>query len=86
MPSFYKETEFDIEIDEFMYQLTKSEIKEVIEYLEDEGLVIRTGQNAGGEQSLPEWEFDKTISKIAENRLRLTSEEDEVLKRIASRF
>lgn len=86
MPTFYKETEIDVEVDELMYHLSQSELAEVIEYLEEEGLVIRTGQDKGGEQSLSEWEFDTTISKIAENRLRLTAEEDEVLRRIASRF
>lgn len=86
MPVFYREAEFDIDVNDLMYELSRSEIKEVIDYLEDEGLVIRTGQDSGGGQSLPEWEFDTTINKIAENRLRLTPEEDEVLKRIASRF
>lgn len=86
MASFYREVEIDIDVHDLMYGLSNSEIAEVIEYLEDEGLVIRTGQDSGGGQSLPEWEFDTTINKIAENRLRLTPEEDEVLKRIASRF
>ena len=86
MPTFYKETEIDVEVDELMYHLSKSELAEVIEYLEEEGLVISTGKNRSGEQSLSEWEFGATISKIADNRMRLTPEEDEVLKRIASRF
>ena len=37
-------------------------------------------------QSVIEQEFDDTINKIHKNRLRLTNEEEELLKKIADRF
>ena len=37
-------------------------------------------------KSLIEWEFDEVMKKIHSNRLSLTNEEDEMLRKIASRF
>ena len=86
MATFYREVEVDIDVYDLMHELSRGEIAEVIEFLEDQKLVIRTGRDSGEGQSISEWEFNKTIGKIAENRQRLTPEEDEFLKRIASKF
>jgi hypothetical protein len=86
MPSF-THVDVDVDVDDFMYQCNNREIKEVIEYLIEEGH-IEPQQVVGSNTStsLLEYEFNEMLQKIQENRLRLTFEEDALLKKIADRF
>jgi hypothetical protein len=86
MPSFTPD-DVDVDVDDFMYQCNNREIKEVIEYLIEEGH-IEPQQVVGSNTStsLLEYEFNEMLQKIQENRLRLTKEEDAILKKIADRF
>ena len=86
MPYFTPD-DVDVDVDDFMYQCNNREIKEVIEYLIEEDY-IKPQQVVGSNASLSliEYEFNEIIEKIQENRLRLTSEEDALLKKIADRF
>jgi hypothetical protein len=86
MPSFTPD-DVDVDVDDFMYQCNNREIKEVIEYLIEEGH-IEPQQVVGSNTSLSllEYEFNEMLQKIQENRLRLTPEEDVLLKKIADRF
>jgi hypothetical protein len=86
MPYFTPD-DVDVNVDAFMYQCTPREIKEVIEYLIEDGY-IEPQQVVGSNTSLSllEYEFNEIIQKIQENRLRLTAEEDILLKKIADRF
>jgi hypothetical protein len=86
MPSFTPD-DVDVDVDDFMYQCNNREIKEVIEYLIEEGH-IEPQQVVGSNTSLSllEYEFNEMLQKIQENRLRLTPEEDALLKKIADRF
>ncbi len=86
MPYFTPD-DVDVDVDDFIYQCNNREIKEVIEYLILEGhiepkQVVRSNASL----SLIEYEFNEIIEKIQENRLRLTAEEDVLLKKIADRF
>jgi hypothetical protein len=85
MPYFTPE-DVDVDVDDFMYQCNNHEIKEVIEYLIDNDYISEDQLKTNGELSLAEWEFDKVITKITDNRLRLTPEEDTLLRKIADRF
>lgn len=86
MPQFYKdvETEIDLSIDEFIEECSENDIYKFIETLKATGrwFII----NPSHEDSTPETEFNNTLIKIYQNRLQLTNEEDEILKKIASRF
>ncbi len=86
MPRFYTEVEaeFDVDTDEFLSSLDKDDIKELIELLKEQGYLVNNTIKLG--DSIPEIEFNNTINKIQSNRLRLTNEEDEILRKIASRF
>ena len=87
MPSFSKyvdvEVDIDLNIDDILWELDNREKKELVERLIEDGYALKLTLDS---ESLSEWEFDKTIAKIADNRLRLTAEEDALLKKIADRF
>jgi hypothetical protein len=82
MPTFYAEN-IDIDVDEFIDSCSRKEINELIDYLVEDGYVIKV---TGIKQSVPEAEFNQLLDKLSQNRLCLTNEEEELLKKIASRF
>ena len=66
MPSFTPD-DIDVDVDDFMYQCTPREIKEVIEYLIEDGHIEPkqvVGSNAS--TSILEYEFNEIIQKIQE--------------------
>jgi hypothetical protein len=81
MPKF----EMDIYIDEFLCYLSSSEKNELVDLLVEDGYAIKIDNSNDG-QSVTEWEFAKIITKIANNRVMLTAEEEELLKKISDRF
>jgi hypothetical protein len=82
MPTFYAEN-IDIDVDEFIDSCSRKEINELIDYLVEDRYVIKV---TGIKQSVPETEFNQLLDKLSQNRLCLTNEEEELLKKIASRF
>ena len=84
MPYFTPEVEVDIDIDDFYYEMTSKEKQKMCELLKDDYGIPELLDEMPN--SVPEYEFNNIMSKIISNRLALTSEEDELLKKIASRF
>jgi len=78
--------EMDIDLDDFLWELSSSEKDELVDLLIEDGYAYKIVKNSADRQSLSEWEFSKVITKIADNRLRLTAEEDALLRKIANRF
>ena len=83
MPKFYKDVEIDLSVDEFIMLCSENDIYEFVDKLKSTNKWIIEPIN--GESILKD-EFNKTINKIYQNRLQLTQEEDELLKKIANRF
>ena len=84
MPYFTPEVEVDIDIDDFYYAMTSKEKQKMCELLKDDDGIPELLDEMPN--SVPEYEFNNIMSNISSNRLLLTSEEDELLKKIASRF
>lgn len=81
MPYFTPEVnDLNIDIDDFYFEMSSKEKQKMYEMLGKDGYASEVLIN------VPEWEFSNIISKIDSNRLLLTVEEDELLKKIASRF
>ena len=88
MPRFseYVETEaeLDISVSDFYDELNHKEVKELINILIEEDYIKRN--DVVEDESIYEWEFNKMIKKITDNRVMLTAEEDALLKKISDRF
>jgi hypothetical protein len=76
--------DLDIDVDDFLDSCDSQDIEKLIEYLIYLGHINK--EQTDDEQSIAEGEFNEMITKIADNRLRLTAEEDALLKKIADRF
>lgn len=90
MPYFDYDGSISVDPYEYVNNCSEDEIEELIQHLVDGGCLppfIIEGKYVGTQtQSIPEEEFGKTMSKIVSNRLQLTNEEDEILRKIANRF
>lgn len=75
MPSF----DMDIDVDEFMDELSKSEIKEVKEWLRNEGHSL-TDETPANEL------LQIDITKINEHYWRLSIEDMDIIKQIANKL
>ncbi len=83
MPQFYTE-DINLDVDDFINACSRRELEELIDCLVEDGYVIRGVKDVN--LSIPEIEFNQLLDKLSKNRLRLTNEEDELLKKIANRF
>jgi succinate dehydrogenase flavin-adding protein (antitoxin of CptAB toxin-antitoxin module) len=88
MPKFLEyvetEAELDISVSDFFNELNHKEVKELINILIEEDFIKRN--DVVEDESIYEWEFNKMIKKITDNRVMLTAEEEELLKKISDRF
>lgn len=84
MPSFHTE-DVDIEVDEFLENCSTNEIKEAIDWLEEEGY-LEHGFNVTGRESMNERIFLESLFKIKDNWMGLSKEEEEIILNISKRF
>jgi hypothetical protein len=88
MPRFIEyvetEAELDISVSDFFNELNHKEVKELINILIEEDYIKRN--DIVEDESIYEWEFNKIIKKIIDNRVMLTVEEENLLKQISDRF
>lgn len=77
----------DIDVEEFVDNCSSREIKTLVDYLETEGHLDDYDSTTTENMSVLDSEWAEVIDKISGRaRLRLTSEEEEIIKKIANRF
>ena len=85
MPEF--ESYVDIDPSDFVSACSKREIKELIECLAEDGYLKPTYYNVPEDkQSLLDKIWGETLDKLSNNRLMLTTEEEEIITKIANRL
>jgi hypothetical protein len=87
MPGFYVE-DLDIDPSEFVDACSKREIEELIDALTEDGYIVKPINSVPLEdKNLLDEEWDEVMSKLAgRGRLRLTNEEEEIIRKIANRL
>jgi hypothetical protein len=85
MPSF--SNDIDIDVDEFMDELSTSEISEVIDWLKDNNWLDNNEKPLDENKlNFDEELFIKNLTKLKSNLLSLNKEVFEIINKIASRF
>jgi hypothetical protein len=87
MPEFYVD-DLDIDPSEFVSACSEREIKELIEALAEDGHIFQPSNDIPSvDKNLLDEEWDVVISKLSgRGRLRLTNEEEEIIRKIANRL
>ena len=84
MPYFTSEIEIDV--DEFWSECSKSEKEELIDILEEDGLVIITGRDEDDLPSIKDLEWSELTNKLNQIRLRISVEDDEIISNILKKY
>jgi hypothetical protein len=84
MPDF--RTYVEIEPEEFLSNCSDSEIEEIINYLLEEGHLDGEPITSKEHHNDLDVEWSGYISKLKNSRLLLSNEDEETIKRIASKF
>ena len=85
MPDFYV-GELDVTPDEFVAACTDREINELVDILVDEGIIKNNHLTNNINNNILGEMFNEALQKLAISRHRLTNEEEEIIKKIASRL
>jgi len=87
MPYFYTEAEVGVDVDEFLSACNPREIKEIIESLTEDGhLTNVTPLMPKEKMSMMDEEWFNIINKLATLRLRMTSEEESIIREIVKKY
>jgi hypothetical protein len=86
MATFWTHAEIDLSVDEIYENLSDREVKKLVDLLVSEGDVIST--NAGKNESVGflDEEWKKTLINLMNNRHRLSTEDEEIIKQIANKL
>jgi hypothetical protein len=87
MPEFYVE-DLDIDPSDFVSACSKREIGELIDALAEDGYIVKPINSVPAEdKNLMDEDWDVVMGKLGgRGRLRLTNEEEEIIKKIADRL
>lgn len=88
MPTFYQdvEAEVEVDVDEFYLACSSSEKEELVDLLKDDGYLKNELITTESIETYKDDEFEIALRKLSTNRLVLSVEEEELIKKIASRF
>lgn len=88
MPTYSTEVEVDISYDEFWDELRKSEKKEFLNFLSEEGVIsLPMGQKLDSlSKNILDSEWDEVCSGLSEIRLNMTPEEQEIIEKIYRKY
>lgn len=82
----YFETELEVDVDDFLSSCTKSEIKELIEALQEDGWLIKESVAQTDKMNLLDEDWLNVTNKLNTLRLRLSVEEEQTIKDIVNRY
>jgi hypothetical protein len=83
MAYIYTNVEIDIDVDDFVDSCSRIEKEQLIKKLKEGDLWKDT---ASEDLSLMELEWNETLTKLSNARLRLTIEEESFIKKIANKY
>ena len=83
MAYIFTEVEVDIDVDDFLGSCSRREKEDLVKRLKELNLWEDT---ASENLSIMDLEWNETLTKLANARLRLTNEEEEIIKKIANKY
>ena len=84
MPYVTTEAEIDLEVDEFWEMCSSREKMELVDMIVEDGYASKL--ESSGKQSINEHEWSIVCDKLKRNRLSLTIEQEEMIKKLVENF
>jgi len=82
----YFQTELEVDVDDFLSSCTKSEIKELIEALQEDDWLVKESVTRIDDMNFLDEEWLNITNKLNTLRLRLSVEEEQTIKDIVNRY
>jgi hypothetical protein len=82
----YFDTEVDVSVDDFLSACNTREIEKMIDYLIDDGYLVDRSVSKQQDLSPLEIEWEDMINKLSQLRLRITNEDEEIIKKIVNKY
>ena len=82
----YFDTEVEVDVDDFLSSCSQSEIKELIEALQEDGWLVKEKVTKEDSMSVMDEEWLTVIQKLHTLRLRLSVGEEQMIKDIVNRY
>jgi hypothetical protein len=82
----YFDTEVDVSVDDFLLACNTREIEKMIDYLIDDGYLVDRSVSKQQDLSPLEIEWEDMINKLSQLRLRITNEDEEIIKKIVNKY
>jgi hypothetical protein len=86
MARFWTEAEINLTVDGIYENLSDREILKLVDLFVEEGLVISTTSSKDENMNFMDMEWKQTLMKLMDNRFRLTTEQEEIIKQIANKL
>lgn len=86
MATFWTHAEIDLSVDEIYENLSDRDLKRLMDLLVSEGEVISTNVGNNESMSFLDEEWKKTLINLINNRHRISSEDEEIIKKIANKL
>lgn len=86
MATFWTHAEIDLSVDEIYENLSDREVKKLVDLLVSEGDVISTKTSKNESVGFLDEEWKKTLINLMNNRHRLSTEDEEIIKQIANKL
>jgi ribonucleotide reductase beta subunit family protein with ferritin-like domain len=86
MATFWTHAEIDLSVDEIYENLSDREVKKLVDLLVSEGDVISTNVGKNESMGFLDEEWKKTLINLMNNRHRLSTEDEEIIKQIANKL
>lgn len=84
MPYVTTEAEIDLEVDEFWEMCSSREKMDLVDMIIEDGYAAQLEES--GKQSINEHEWSIVCDKLKRNRLSLTVEQEEMIKKLVENF
>jgi len=85
----YRSISFDIDLDEVYSEMGSRDCKEMASWLLEDGYLdeyLEKEKNKNLTSHVTGWSWEEICHKLSINQLRLTNEEEEIIKKIADRL
>lgn len=88
MPTFYQtvDAEVEVEVDEFYSECSSYDKELLVDLLKDDGYLKDETIISESIETYKDEDFETALRKLSVNRLVLSVEEEELIKKIAKRF
>jgi hypothetical protein len=86
MATFWTEVEVELDVNDIYENLSDREILKLVDLFVEEGLVISTNTSKNESMNFLDQEWKKTLLNLMNNRHRISSEDEEMIKSISNKL